>query len=354
VIPTVLWAATVGAIVATGDTTARFTAPADASGLGRIIATVGTRADTASVLFVASSVVRTTPYGPFAAWSTGSQLQPNTEPFTLAMGADQPANLVARIAAAKAAGKRMVLAMTGGHHDNYLSPINGVVQFDLAKWRARLALFDTPAIREAVAQGVTDGTILGASVMDEPHVCSDNPDEDGGNTWGPCGTMTKARVDLLCADMQAVFPALPVGPVHRHDLFEPAKNYRTCDFLVSQYSARLGGVQGFRDGALAFGARSGVAILFSMNVLNGGIQDKDGTWDCAGGLQGGKGQYAPNCQMTDIQLREWGTLLGSAGCGLLMWQYAGTYFGSALNQSAFRDVKAAIGGRNPAPCRRVG
>jgi hypothetical protein len=354
VTPTVLWAATVGAIVATGPLTARYTAPPGASGVGRVIARVNTAADTALVLFTASSVVRVTPYGPFAAWGTGTTLQPYTDVFTVAQGADQPANLVAKIAAARAAGKQMVLALTGGHHDNYLSLINGVLQFDLAKWEARLALFDTPAIREAVAAGVADGTILGASVMDEPHVCSNDPDEDGGNTWGPCGTMTKARVDGLCGEMKAVFPSLPVGPVHRHDLLEPAKNYRTCDFLVSQYSARLGGVQGFRDGALAFGTRSGVSILFSMNVLNGGIQDKDGTWDCAGGLQGGKGQYAPNCQMTDIQLREWGTLLGSAGCGLLMWQYAGTYFGSALNQSAFRDVKAAIGGRNPAPCRRVG
>jgi hypothetical protein len=36
----------------------------------------------------------------------------------------------------------------------------------------------------------------------------------------------------------------------------------------------------WRHAGLAMAARDYHAILFSMNVLNGGTQDKDGTWDC--------------------------------------------------------------------------
>ena len=43
--------------------------------------------------------------------------------------------------------------------------------------------------------GVADGTIIGSRVMDEPYVSGGAT--GGGNTWGPKGTMTKARVDTL-------------------------------------------------------------------------------------------------------------------------------------------------------------
>ena len=63
--------------------------------------------------------------------------------------------------------------------------------------------------------------------MDEPNVSGGGD----GNTWGPPGTMTKARVDSLCADTKAMFPTLPVGVQHRYDVFEPTKSYRVCDFV---------------------------------------------------------------------------------------------------------------------------
>ncbi len=62
--------------------------------------------------------------------------------------------------------KRLVLAMTGGSHWNYLT--NDV--FDLAKWQAKMETYNTPAIKAAVAAAVADGTIIGNSVMDEPNV----------------------------------------------------------------------------------------------------------------------------------------------------------------------------------------
>jgi hypothetical protein len=252
--------------------------------------------------------------------------------------------IVARINAARKLGMRVMLAMTGGAHSLYMSTIDGVPQFDRAKWDAQLLTFNTPAIRDAVGKAVADGTVIGAIVMDEPYV-SGGP-EGGGNTWGPRGTMSKARVDSLCAAVHRIFPTLPAGVGHQHQLFEPTKRYRDCQFIVDQYESRYGDVTAWRDAGLAMARRDGHAVLFAFNVLNGGDQDRDGTWDCAG--TGGRGSHAPNCRMTADQVRRFGLALGPSGCGLLMWRYDRSFWEQADNQAAFRAVADSLA---RVPCR---
>jgi hypothetical protein len=228
----------------------------------------------------------------------------------------------------------MFIQMTGGH-EPYLT--NGV--FDMAKWKATMDTYNTPTLKQAVAAAVADGTIIGNSVMDEPHVSG----LGDGNTWGPKGTMTKARVDELCAYVKGMFPTLPVGVVHQHHIFEPTKSYRTCEFIVSQYTSRFGSVTAFRDSALAYGRRDGIAIAFSMNIINGGIQSpRDGSWNCPLTTTGGRGTYDPNCRMTAQQVRDWGLLLGPAGCALVLWRYDDAFMARSDNQQAFRDIAARL------------
>jgi len=283
------------------------------------------------------------PFGPFNAWNN-SVLRPNTEVFSATIGSVNPRNILNRIAAARRNGVKLVLALTGGSHDNYLT--NGV--FDRSKWNTRMQSFNTSDITAAVAEGVADGTIIGNSVMDEPHVSG----RGDGNTWGPRGTMTKARVDSLCSYVKTIFPTLPVGVVHRHDIFEPEKSYQACDFVTSQYSHRIGSVTEFRDGGLAMAKRDGHAIMFSINILNGGIQaPRNRLWNCPSTTTAGRGTYEPNCRMTAEQVRSWGILLGSAGCGLMMWQYEDTFMADRENQQAFKDVADRLAGL---PAKRCG
>jgi hypothetical protein len=89
--------------------------------------------------------------------------------------------------------------------------------------------------------------------------------------------------------------------------------------------------------------------MFSMNILNGGTQDKDGTWDCGGAPLG---QDPPNCQMTATQLRDFGSVLGPAGCALLMWRYDQTYMSRTENKQAFADVAALLASQPAKQCRR--
>ena len=288
------------------------------------------------------------PFGPWGVWD-GTTALANTDVFTASIGSVTQSNIIARLDAARSKHVKLYLAMTGGAHDNYLSTINGVYQFDMAKWKAKMNTFNTPAIKAAVAAAVADGTIIGNSVMDEPHVWA-SPTSDG-NTWGPPGTMTKVRVDSLCGYAKSIFPSMPIGVVHRHNVFEPEKSYRVCDFIISQYSTRLGSVTAYRDGGLAMAQRDGIAIAFSMNILNGGTQDRgDGTWDCVG--TGGMGTRTPNCQMTAQQLRDYGLVLGPVGCAFIMWQYQSNFMARADNQQAFRDLAARLASAPAKSCSR--
>lgn len=264
-----------------------------------------------------------------------------------------------RLSEARNKGYRLVFTMTGGSHAQYMSDKNGGTcdlteyrngrcVFDLSRWKQKMNTFNTAAIRDMVAKGVADGTIVGNSVMDEPHVCGSGD----GNNWGPCGTMTKAMVDGMCGYVKNIFPTLPVGAGHAHDKFQPEKNYAVCDFIMDQYSTRRGDVSDYRDASLAWGRRSGITILFSMNVLNGGKQDRDGNWDCKdeGGM---KGTREPNCKMTGSQIQQYGLVLGPAGCALNTWTYEETFYNKPANEDAFQTIANKLAQVPAKECRRV-
>jgi hypothetical protein len=182
---------------------------------------------------------------------------------------------------------------------------------------------------------VADGTVIGNSVMDEPQQSGTDSKD-----WGPPGTMTKARVDELCGYVQGIFPTLPVGVGHDHSAFQPASSYTVCEFFMPQYAARKGSVTAWRDAALAMAQRDGLAVVFSMNLLNGGVQDKTGAWDCPG--TGGLGDRAPNCRMTPAQVRDFGLTLGPSGCAMLTWKYDSDFAAKLENQEAFSTIAVAL------------
>jgi len=334
------YAATGGTISANGLYTAGATA-----GSFRVVAQSEGVADTAVVTLTTSTSGSTgIPFGPYALLNSTS----NPRPFSMGMQGTTPSAVLDLLAQARDAGVTLMLQMTGGSHDRFMSTIDGVYQFDMAKWKAVMDEYNTGTIRQAVADAVAEGRVVGNSVMDEPHVKGGGGD---GNTWGPAGTMTKVRVDSMCAYVKRIFPTLPVGVVHRHDVFEPTKDYRTCEFIVDQYSVVAGDVNAFRDAALAFANRSNITIAFSLNILNGGTKDLDGTWDCKD--QGGyPGTFSPNCQMTAAQLKSFGTTLGPAGCAMTMWKWRSDFASRSDNQTAFAAIANTLSGAPRSSCGR--
>jgi hypothetical protein len=133
--------------------------------------------------------------------------------------------------------------------------------------------------------------------------------------------------------------------VHDHRLLDPSKNYQHCDFILSQYRLSKGEIREFRDAGLAFARRSGISIAFSLNILHGGVP---GT-DCE---KWGDDPHGKLCPMTPDQVREWGTLLGSAGCALNMWRYERAYFDKPEVQRALQQVGESLARLPGKSCRR--
>jgi hypothetical protein len=266
-----------------------------------------------------------------------------TGPFSMSMDGYNADNIIPRLESARRRKLRILMNLTGGNHKNYMT--DGV--FDMNKWMAKMQTFNTSSIEAAIAAGVADGTIIGSSVMDEPH------NESAQASWGPRGTMTKARVDDMCRYAKTIFPMLPVGVVHDHRVFEPDQGYSSCDFIVSQYTYRKtkGDVEAFRDGGLAFAARNHMSIIFSLNVLDGGIPRKaSGT--CEVPETGGPGTYGRNCRMTAQQIRDFGLILGPAGCAFTMWRFDREFFNDSANKASFADIADSLARVPARVCRR--
>lgn len=255
------------------------------------------------------------PFGATQVWAAFGTAA--TAGINLAQDPVTPSTIITRLQTAKTIGKKLVLNLPGGSHALFMSVIRDTLRFDHGKWSAALQLYNTPAIKAAVAQSVADGVVIAANYLDEPHAKG----LGDGNSWGPQGTMTKVLVDSLCAEGRALFPTLPSFVTHEHQIFEPTKSYRVCQGLIDQYRYTAGiPLLTFRADALTMANRDGLALIFGANWLGGGMRDTDGVWDCKN--QGGyPGTSAPLCQMTPVQVDSTARMLGPWGCGFRGWRW---------------------------------
>jgi hypothetical protein len=335
----VTYDATCGQVTATGV----FTSPSNGSSC-TVTATSNGKSSSTEVMPLISSPDVGRPFGISELWTSGgtSIRSSGVAAFTSSNDYVAPSAMVNHIATARARGIHVLLVMTGGSHSRYKT--DGV--FDMAKWKAWMETFNTPSIRDAIAAGVADGTVIGNSVMDEPQQHGNSTDPE--KTWGPSGTMNKARVDSMCGYVKNIFPTLPVGVVHDATVFQPGISYHVCEFLVTQYAARKGSITSWRDQALSITQRDGMEVIFSLNLLNGGTQS---TWPCPVPQTGGNGTDSPNCQMTAKQIRDWGTLLAPLGCAMMSWRYDAAFVAKPENQAAFSAIALSVADLPRKACR---
>ena len=278
------------------------------------------------------------PYGPIGLWSSATTVEWGPAPFTGTQNYTDAGGVVTQISAARSKKQRLILAMTGGPSTRYTT--NG--KFDMTKWKNKLNTFNTSAIRNAIAAGVADGTIIGNQLIDEPET----------SRWG--GTVSKAVIDQMATSAKKMFPSMPmginVGPP-TYSKWRTSEHFKVLDYVLYQYNhwVTSGNIAAWRDGALAAARRDGVTPAFSLNIMNGGVQDRNG-WDCAG--TGGKGTRYPNCRMTADQVKNWGRAIGTAGCAMQMWRYDGVFMSKSANQDAFRSVASLLASKPRRSCRR--
>ena len=277
---------------------------------------------------------RGTAFGPSGLWSGYTSVHKVPVQFSASTNFTDASGIVKQINTARAMGHRLVLNMTGGRHERYKT--RG--RFDFSKWKARMNTYNRREIKAAVARGVADGTIIMNSMMDEPNVKS----------WG--GVMTKPLLDKMARYVKAIFPTLPVAVALRWDWRQHEK-FRVVDAYLTQYGWNKGPINQWRANAQAQARSQGMKVMFAMNILDGG-QLNYKSWTCPAGKTGGRGTYRPTCRMTAGQVREWGRLLGTSGCGLIMWKYDRAFMSKAANLSAFRDVASTLAKTPGRSCRR--
>jgi hypothetical protein len=271
-------------------------------------------------------------FGPTNFWSSYTTLKSTSLPFSGSVNFTSASGIIQQINAARNMRHRLVLNMTGGSHSRYKT--NG--RFDLSKWKAVMNTYNRSDIRAAVAKGVSDGTVIMNSVMDEPNV----------KDWG--GVVTKSMLDGMARYVKNIFPTLVVGVTSRYD-WRQSERFRVMDAYITAYKATKGPVADFRSKVLANAKAQGMKVMFAMNVLDGGYQLKG----CPLTKTGGYGTYYPNCRMSAGQVRDWGRYLGPAGCaGLMLWQYDRAFMTKSANVSAFRDVASTLRGTPGRTCRR--
>jgi hypothetical protein len=293
---------------------------------------------TADSLGTAALIGSGIPYGPYGLYANVTEFEWGPKPFTGSVDNTFAGSIIQRINAARQQRHRLLMAMTGGNAREYLT--NG--KFDLAKWKARMNTFNTAAIKKAVADGVADGTIVGNKIIDEPETPK----------WG--GVFTKPMIDGMAKYVKNMFPTLPVGvgqgaPGFRWRSFE---HYKVVDWVSSQYqwSFNSGGITSWRDQVLSWARAEGVTPAFGLNIMDGGVNDRTGAWDCPG--TGGKGTIAGRCRMTADQVRTWGKAIGPAGCAMTMWRYDDVFMSKSANVSAFQDVASLLNSKPRRSCKR--
>jgi hypothetical protein len=279
------------------------------------------------------------PFGPSSIWHL-ADLKGELQSFTASQNYINADSIVQQIDAARARGHRLVLVMAGGLSRQYST--NG--QFDMTKWTNRMDTYNTEAIKTAVAAAVADGTVIANQLIDEPET----------RRWG--GNITKATLDSMATYGHTMFPTLPMGLNHGPPGYKwrPTERFKVVDYVLYQYNHYItsGDIGAWRSAVLEQAKLDGVTPMFSINVLDGGVQDRGQGYSCAGAGQAGRGTYAPNCRMTPTQVRDFGRALATDGCFLMMWEYDAAYMSEAANQDAFRELAALVASQPRRSCAR--
>jgi hypothetical protein len=264
-------------------------------------------------------------FRPFAFGPVAMYRGPNSaEGFTAGQSYADPRGLIALLARLRSNRQSAFLALTGGDHAQYIT----AGRFDFAKWKAGVERYTTPVLKTALQEAVTDGTVLGYVMLDEPQHVS----------WG--GALTKATVDSMAAYCRELLPSIPCGVAADHR-WRAHERYRVVDFVMAQTWMETGSATAFRDSAVAMARRDGVALVLSINLF--GAKPSPG---CE--------PRRNQCLMRPAEVREWGRVLVSEpyACALMMWRYDAAMWGRPEYQTQFQDIATIAKQRVAKECRR--
>ncbi|MGH7580051.1 MAG: hypothetical protein ACREM9_07765 [Gemmatimonadales bacterium] len=233
--------------------------------------------------------------------------------FSGAVRGATPDNVLTSATAARRAGARVILRLTG------TSLTNRDGTFSLTKWKAAVDRYAGVNL----STFVDEGTLAGHLLVQNPH---------NARAWGG-QAISHSTLEEMARYSRLRWPGLPTM-VHAPPSWLATKSsaWQYLDAASVTYSGWAGDPGTWVNAQASAAGRAGLGVLVNMNVLNGGTSTS--------GLAGSKdGKYA----MSASQLRSWGSVLAahSKVCGLALVRYDAGYFG----RSDVKDAITAVAGR---------
>jgi hypothetical protein len=234
-----------------------------------------------------------------------------------------PDNAVASVSAARQAGTRIILRLSGTDVRN----ANGT--FSLTKWKAAIDRYAGVNL----SSYVNDGTIAGHLLVPNPH---------RADLWGG-QTISHATLEEMARHSRVRWPGLPtIAQAPASWLETKSSPWAYLDAASAIYSGASGDAAGWVSQQANAAGRARLGLLVGLNVLNGGTS--------ASGLAGTEpGKFA----MSANQLRNWGLALAahSKVCAVMLVRYEARYFGRSDVRAAIRDVAARARTHAATACR---
>jgi len=287
------------------------------SSRSKLVHLTGLRTSLAALFLFASlgceSAYRVSPSSPedprFAAPSSGSSGIPFgafAQPISLygpiytggLLNPENPDNLLSQLAAIQAAKGRVVLTFPGS--SARYTNVDGTFNFDL--WKARLDRYTTVDFESYV----TDGTIVGIYLIDEPSCAS---------CWGG-QVIPQDMVEAMAAYSKSLWPNMTtIARVDPTWLDDFSGEYVSLDAGWAQYVVRKGDVGTYLRANVAAAQSKGLSLVVGLNVLAGGLHQ---------------------ASLTATQIKDFGSVLvgSSYACAFISWKYDAAYFSRSDINSA--------------------
>jgi hypothetical protein len=246
---------------------------------------------------------------------------------TLMGGQISPTSALSILTATRAKGGRIVIKMCKGA-DSYVKNADGT--FSFTKWKALVDRFRSVNL----GPFISDGTILGHYLIDEPHRAS---------RWGG-KVISQATLEEMAKYSKQIWPNLTtfvrVAPSW---LATSSITYSYLDAGWLQYESWMGSISTKISTEVTAAKRKGLGLAVGLNLINGG----NGSSHIAGTRSG---QYS----MSATEIRSYGAaLLGqSLSCGLYNWVYDSPYYSRTDIKSAMADLSSKARAHVRTSCRQ--
>jgi hypothetical protein len=245
----------------------------------------------------------------------------------LAGGALDPSNILSRLSGARAKGGRVVIKLSKGR-DSYVK--NGDGTFSLTKWKSLVSRFRNVNL----GPYISDGTILGHYLIDEPHRAS---------RWGG-KIISQATLEAMAKYSKELWPQMTtMVRVVPSWLASGRVTYKYLDAGWLQYASGKGDAAKLVAAEVAAAKGKGLGLVVGLNVLDGG-----------NGSSKIRGWTSGKWAMSASEIRNYGSaMLGpSYVCGHFMWTHDTEYYGRSDIKSAMADISAKARSHAKTSCRQ--